>query len=69
MTGVFYQTAKELTTIPLKLFQKIAQGGTHPNSFYEPTIILILNLTKYHTHTHTHTHTHKSQANITDEQT
>ena len=41
MTGVFYQTAKELTTILLKLFQKIAQGGTHPNSFYEPTITLI----------------------------
>ena len=25
----------------LKLFQNIAEGGTHPNSFYEATITLI----------------------------
>ena len=31
----------ELTPILLKLFQKIAVGGTHPNSFYEATITLI----------------------------
>ena len=28
-------------SIPLKLFQKIAKGGTLPNSFYEATVTLI----------------------------
>ena len=41
-TGEFYQTFREeLTLILLKLFQNIAEGGTHLNSFYEATITLI----------------------------
>ena len=41
-TAEFYQKfTEELTLILLKLFQKIADEGKLPNSFFEATIILI----------------------------
>ena len=59
-TGKFYQTFREeLMPILLKLFQKIAEKGTLPNSFYEATITLITDKDT--------TQRRKLQANITDE--
>ena len=48
-TGEFYQTCREeLMAIFLKLFQKIAEEGTLPNSFCEATITLIHKPDKEH---------------------
>ena len=61
-TGKFYQIFREeVTPILLKLFQKIAEEGTFPNSFYEATITLISKSDK------DTTQKRKLQANITDE--
>ena len=61
-TAEFYQKFREeLTPFLLKLFQKIAEEGKLPNSFYEATITLIPKPDK------AATKKRKLQANITDE--
>ena len=60
-TAELYQKFREITPILLKLFQKIADEGKLPNSFYEATITLKPKPDK------DATKKRKLQANITDE--
>ena len=51
-TGKFHQAfGEELTPTTLKFFQKIAEEGTIPRSFYEASITLISILDKDIMHT------------------
>ena len=64
-TAEFYQKFREeLTTILLKFFQKIAEEGKLPNSFYEATITLIPKPDKDATHTQIKNHRPISLMNI-----
>ena len=38
-TGKLYQTFRGANTYPSEIFQKIADEGIFPNSFYEATLI------------------------------